>query len=61
MIPARSDYLFVLAVMTSLMVVTSPAFAQQKLGAPPGKGSYIRYCADCHGDDGKVTGRRLPA
>jgi cytochrome c553 len=56
MIPARSDYLFALAVMTSLMVVTSPAFAQQKLGAPPGKGSYIRYCADCHGDDGKGNG-----
>ena len=42
--------------MTSLMVVTSPSFAQQKLGAPPGRGSYIRYCGDCHGDDGKGNG-----
>ena len=56
MIPTRSGYLFALAVMTSLMVVTSPSFAQQKLGAPPGRGSYIRYCGDCHGDDGKGNG-----
>jgi cytochrome c553 len=56
MIPAVSNYLFALAVMTSLMVMTSPALAQQKLGAPPGRGSYIRYCAACHGDDGKGNG-----
>jgi len=56
MIPTRSVYLFALAVMTSLMVLTSPAFAQQKLGAPPGRGSYIRYCGACHGDDGKGNG-----
>ena len=54
MILARSDYLF--AVTVSLMVLSSPAFAQQKQGAPPGRGSYIRYCGACHGDDGKGNG-----
>src|SRR5713101_1873743 len=56
MIPKRSDYFFALAVMTWLVVVTAPAFAQQKLGAPPGRGSYVRYCGACHGDDGKGNG-----
>ena len=53
MIPTRSTYLFALAVILSLMGWTSEAFAQQKLGYPPGRGSYIRYCSSCHGDDGK--------
>jgi mono/diheme cytochrome c family protein len=52
----HSDYLFALVVMASLVVVASPAFAQQKLGYPPGRGSYVRYCGSCHGDDGKGDG-----
>src|SRR5215469_18239916 len=52
----RSDYLLLLAVVTSSTVVASPAFAQQKLGAPPGRGSYIRYCSACHGEDAKGNG-----
>ena len=48
--------------MTLAMAVLSPyaVFAQQKLGAPPGKGSYVRYCAACHGDDGKGDGPYAP-
>jgi hypothetical protein len=42
MIFTGSDYLFALAVMISLMVLTSPAFAHQKLGAPRGRGSRHR-------------------
>ena len=54
--PTRSTYLFALAVIPSLMVWTSEAFAQQKLGYPPGRGSYVRYCGSCHGDDGRGNG-----
>jgi mono/diheme cytochrome c family protein len=56
MVLKRSDYGFALTVMTWLVVVIAPAFAQQKLGAPPGRGSYVRYCGACHGDDGKGNG-----
>jgi len=56
MIPTRSTCLSALAIITSLMVLTSEAFAQQKQGAPPGRGSYVRYCGDCHGADGKGDG-----
>src|SRR5271166_4875491 len=52
----RSGYLLALAIMTSLMVLTSSAYAQQKLGFPPGRGSYIKYCGACNGDDGKGNG-----
>jgi mono/diheme cytochrome c family protein len=57
-----SNNWFVLTSMTLAMAVLSPslAFAQQKLGAPPGKGSYLRYCASCHGDDGKGDGPYAP-
>jgi mono/diheme cytochrome c family protein len=53
---------FVLTLMTSGMAFLSarPALAQQKLGAPPGRGSYIRNCAVCHGDDGKGNGPYAP-
>jgi cytochrome c553 len=56
MMTTRSDCFFAIAVITSLVVSTSPAFAQQKLGAPPGQGSFVRYCGACHGDDGKGDG-----
>jgi hypothetical protein len=56
MITTRSDCFFAIAVITSLVVSASPAFAQQKLGAPPGRGSFVRYCGACHGDDGKGDG-----
>jgi hypothetical protein len=44
------------------MAVLSPylAFAQQELGAPPEKGSYVRNCAVCHGDEGKCDGPYAP-
>lgn len=56
MIPTRFIYLFALAVIPFFMICTSEAFAQQKLGYPPGRGSYVRYCGSCHGDDGKGNG-----
>ncbi len=48
----------VLTLMVSAVAVLAPCvgFAQQKLGAPPGKGSYTRYCAVCHGPNGKGDG-----
>ncbi len=54
----RPNNLLVVALVASAMAVFSAplAHAQQKLGAPPGKGSYTRYCAGCHGDDGKGDG-----
>ena len=38
------------------MLLASEAFAQQKLGFPPGRGSFVRNCGACHGDDGKGNG-----
>jgi mono/diheme cytochrome c family protein len=61
MIPIHSNYLFALAAMTSSLALTPPAFAQQKLGAPAGRGSYIRYCSACHGEDGKGKGPKASA
>src|SRR6516225_950228 len=52
----RFARLLALAAITSLTFVTSEAFAQQKEGAPPGKGSFVRYCAGCHGADAKGDG-----
>jgi mono/diheme cytochrome c family protein len=45
-----------LAVMALVMFAPRAALAQQRLGAPPGKGSFTRYCASCHGVDGKGDG-----
>ena len=51
-----------LALTAAAVVALVPcaALAQQKLGAPPGKGSYTRYCAVCHGPDGKGDGPYTP-
>jgi mono/diheme cytochrome c family protein len=59
---SRFKIWFVLTLMTSGMAFLSPrpALAQQKLGAPPGRGSYIRNCAVCHGDNGKGNGPYAP-
>jgi mono/diheme cytochrome c family protein len=58
MAPIRFSNLFAIAAITFLAAAGSPcsAFAQQKLGAPPGKGSYVRFCSGCHGVDGKGNG-----
>src|SRR5215469_414660 len=54
----RSTNWLVVTLMTSAMAVLSshPALAQQTVGAPPGRGSYIRNCGACHGDDAKGDG-----
>jgi len=49
-----------LAVAAAIALVPRASFAQQKLGAPPGKGSFVRYCASCHGVDGKGNGPFVP-
>ncbi|HTY55744.1 MAG TPA: c-type cytochrome [Candidatus Binataceae bacterium] len=51
----RSGF-FLLAIAPAVALLPRAAFAQQKLGAPPGKGSFVRYCASCHGVDGKGDG-----
>ncbi len=51
-----ANFLLSFAAVASLTIVSAPAFAQQKLGAPAGKGSYIRYCSACHGEDAKGNG-----
>jgi cytochrome c553 len=58
MMPTRFTCLLALAVITSFAALTSEAFAQQKQGYPPGRGSYVRYCGSCHGDDGKGNGHK---
>jgi len=59
---ARAASRLTVALLTSLVTVLLPfaASAQQKLGAPPGKGSYTRYCAVCHGPAGKGDGPFAP-
>ena len=54
----RSNNWLILTLMTSAMAVLSshPALAQRSVGAPPGRGSYIRNCGACHGDDAKGDG-----
>ena len=48
------------AVAAVVALLPCAALAQQKLGAPPGKGSFTRYCASCHGVDGKGNGPLAP-
>jgi mono/diheme cytochrome c family protein len=47
-----------LSLAASALLILAPraALAQEKLGAPPGKGSFMRYCASCHGADAKGDG-----
>jgi mono/diheme cytochrome c family protein len=47
-----------LALMVSAGMLLGPrmAIAQQKLGYPPGRGTYMRDCAVCHGKDAKGDG-----
>src|SRR5580704_492964 len=45
-----------LAAAVAVALLPCRALAQQKSGAPPGKGSFVRYCASCHGEDGKGNG-----
>jgi len=52
-LPRRLPSLFA----TVLLILAPRAtLAQQRLGAPPGKGSFERYCASCHGTDAKGDG-----
>jgi mono/diheme cytochrome c family protein len=53
---ARSAQYLQLVILSIAVIAPDMAFAQQRLGAPPGKGSYMRYCASCHGEDGKGDG-----
>jgi len=48
--------LYSLAAAVAIAMLPCSAMAQQKSGAPPGKGSFVRYCASCHGEDGKGDG-----
>ena len=59
---ARVAKYLAIAFLAPLITTFLPhtASAQQKLGAPPGKGSYTRYCAVCHGPDGKGDGPFVP-
>lgn len=59
---ARGANDLAIALLISIVTALLPhaAFAQQKLGAPPGKGSYTRYCEVCHGPDAKGDGVFAP-
>lgn len=48
--------LFSVAASALLIVAPRGVLAQQRLDVPPGKGSFDRYCASCHGVDGKGDG-----
>ena len=60
MIPTRSTYLFALAVIPSLMVWISEAFAQQKLGYPPDEVPTSGIAALATATMEKETDPRLP-
>ncbi len=45
-----------LMVTTGMVLLPRTAMAQQKLGYPAGRGTYMRDCAVCHGKDGKGDG-----
>lgn len=45
-----------LMIAAAVALMPQTALAQQRLGYPAGRGSYMRYCAVCHGKDGKGNG-----
>jgi mono/diheme cytochrome c family protein len=56
-----ADGLMLALMVAAGMVLLPPtAMAQQRLGYPAGRGSYMRYCAVCHGTDGKGDGPYAP-
>lgn len=49
-----------LMVLAGAALLPSTAMAQQKLGYPAGRGTYMRDCAVCHGKDAKGDGPYAP-
>jgi len=48
--------LLTLTVLTAVVFFPDAALAQQKPAASEGKASFVKYCAVCHGVDGKGNG-----
>lgn len=45
-----------LIVSAGMLLLPRTVMAQQRLGFPAGRGTYMRDCAVCHGKDGKGDG-----
>ena len=56
-----------LSLLCWLFVLSLSVYAQEQGTSPTGEGLYLRYCASCHGKDGKGNGpvagtlRQLPS